>query len=62
MKILLGATAVVLAIAGFVQWTEARDGEINRAAIAYERCVVEQYGMTPVSWYEQNGKYPECGN
>lgn len=62
MKILVGATVVVLAIAGFVQWTHARDGELYRAAMAYERCVVEQYGMTPVQWYSEQGKYPRCGN
>lgn len=39
---------------------EKRDAEIAAGADAYEKCVIEEYGMTIQTYYEANGEYPYC--
>ena len=52
----------VIAIIGVNVWADGLHRERNMAATLYEQCVQAEYGMTPIQWYEQNGKYPRCGN
>jgi hypothetical protein len=54
--ILIGAMAVLSTI------VSAHDAALRRSASLYEECVKAEYGMTPIQWYEQHGKYPKCGN
>lgn len=62
MKIfgLLAICGTIVAVAGM--WFSDRDAQVRAAASAYEACVKAEYGMTPIQWYEQNNKYPACGN
>lgn len=43
-------------------WAANVDTERNAAYATYEQCVQQQYHMTPMEWYEENGQYPLCGN
>ena len=54
-----GGLAIII---GVNVLADGRDAQINQAALAYEQCVQREYGMTPIQWYEQNQKYPLCGN
>lgn len=56
--VIVALTAIVLVN----MWANRHDKEVVQAAHAYEKCVQQEYHMTPIRWYEQNGKYPECGN
>lgn len=58
----------LLIVIGFVGiigvniWATGRDREVIAAANLYEKCVIAEYGMTPLKYYEENKKYPKCGN
>ena len=38
------------------------DKQLQQSAITYENCVIREYGMTPIKWYEEQGMYPSCQN
>lgn len=36
------------------------DTERTQWADLYEECVNKQYGVSPATFYQKNGEYPEC--
>lgn len=62
MKIATYAAISLITFIGFQVWTGDRDKELRQAAALYEQCVQKEYGMTPIRWYEEHQKYPQCGN
>lgn len=55
-------TIAAIAITGFygVQWMEHIDAEREAAYLAYEKCVLAEYGVLPSTWYEETGEVPPC--
>lgn len=53
-------TIIIIAMAGFMKWTSWHDEQTMIAADKYEKCVKDQYGVTPAYWYEMHGEYPTC--
>lgn len=52
---------VVVSIAGFaLAWFADRDEKLMVWAEAYEKCVADEYGMTPIAWHAEHGEYPPC--
>lgn len=56
----VGVMMVILAAYVFFSWTTWRDGQITKAADAYNDCMVAKTGKTAAAWYADNGYYPEC--
>lgn len=52
----------VLAMVPVTVTMEKRDARLMQTANLYERCVIAEYRMTPIKYYEENHKYPICGN
>lgn len=44
----------------FFVWLPRHDKAIEYASDKYERCVKEEYGVTPSYYYAENGEYPKC--
>jgi hypothetical protein len=59
-ELFLLASAIVL-VATIVS-ANRMDVERGKAVAAYEQCVQQEYGMTPIKWYEEHQQYPLCGN
>lgn len=60
MKNILYFVLAVVAIYFFIGWSNDHDKKIESLAKNYEECVRVQYGVSPATWYEENGKYPIC--
>ena len=60
VKIIFVLVAVILVGRLFITWTKNHDEQIEKSADRYEKCVREQYGVSPAQWRAENGSYPEC--
>lgn len=60
LRVFLIVVGVVMLIGFLNIWVEGMDAERRTAAYNYEECVKREYGMMPVKWYEEQGKYPVC--
>lgn len=59
--ILFGGMLMFWGFVGFMQLLTDRDNSLAEEAKKYEECVIENnYGMTVMQLYYQNGEYPEC--
>jgi len=43
-----------------VIWSSKHDEKIMQSADIYEKCIIDEYGITPAHYYQLNGEYPEC--
>lgn len=53
-------TIIVAGMAGILTWSANRDEKVMQAADAYEKCVQDEYGVSPSNWYAEHGEYPTC--
>lgn len=62
MKTLLFIFIGLITVVGVNVWAAGRDKLVLQANLLYDACVKREYGMTPIKWYEEQDKYPRCGN
>jgi hypothetical protein len=58
IPIIITALIVCGAWIGYVQIV--LDPQREQSAKAFEQCVLEQYDMHPVAYYQMSGSYPVC--
>lgn len=57
---LAGALLACGGLGALITFVALRSDALSRSADLYEACVADQYGMTPVAYYQTHGSYPEC--
>jgi hypothetical protein len=60
MKLGLYVGAVICVFIGVNLYGNRIDAAERQSAYKYKTCVIREYHMTPVAWYEQHGAYPAC--
>lgn len=60
IAVFVAGIAIVGIFVLLMSWFAEHDRQMRQAYIRYESCVQREYRMTPIAWYEQHHRYPEC--
>lgn len=60
VKRIVAVTIVIAGMAGLMAWSANHDKEVAEGADRYEKCIRQEYGVSPATWYNEHGAYPEC--
>ena len=60
LKVILITGVVVIGMFFILDGIAHRDQQVMEAGDKYQKCVEDQYGMSPSYYYQETGKYPEC--